>query len=237
MLIASDFKDYYDSGAAFGIDKTCVYARRNSVQPYHTVHAKKLGYDESYSENTVIKFAVGFCGTIYPAIQIRNDITKINDTFYDPQTCIKFLRKIGFGLKQPEQKYRYYYRDPRYDEDIRSEDGIKRFFERPDRPHYWKSYEPLFLEHKTPIFRVGYNIVPGWDRHSQLLEINPNLKKIKFQKIKDPTTAFQDIFMYISGVLGTPERPMVEIEDKYKQQQHGHDDPYSFKRSPTKKRR
>jgi hypothetical protein len=62
------------------------------------------------------------------------------------------------------------------------------------------------------------------------------LKPLKFMRIKDPAQAFQEIYMFIAGTLGLPELPMVEIEDKYKQQQHGHDHKYSFRKEPTKRK-
>ena len=51
----------------------------------------------------------------------------------------------------------------------------------------------------------------------------------------DTFTAFQEIQMYISGVLGTGEKEIIEVEDKYKIPQHGFNK-WSFRREPTKKK-
>ena len=71
-------------------------------------------------------------------------------------------------------------------------------------------------------------------RQSELI-LNPELRKYDFVTVKDPPAAFQEIYMYISGVLGVPARSMVEISDREKARKHGHDGKYSFKKPPRGK--
>jgi len=61
------------------------------------------------------------------------------------------------------------------------------------------------------------------------------LKQYAFARMADPFTAFQEIQMYISGVLGTNENDMVQISDTDMRDAKGHDN-MSFKKYPTKRR-
>lgn len=84
-------------------------------------------------------------------------------------------------------------------------------------------YGNIFREYNVPIFILG---------NKQLI-LNPCLKDIDFMRIKDPYTCFQEIFMYKSGVLGNPEKDIIEISDKDKIKQHGFDNK-SFKKEKKK---
>lgn len=94
----------------------------------------------------------------------------------------------------------------------------------------------IFAEKNTPIFIYGDCLggvyEPG---HQQELIINPRLKDWGFQSVKDPVTAFQEIYMYISGVLGVSVPKMVKITDKEMAKKRGHDDKYSFRKPPGKR--
>jgi hypothetical protein len=59
-----------------------------------------------------------------------------------------------------------------------------------------------------------------------------NLKEFDFIKVVDPTTAFQNISMWIGGVIPKPGNRAVEItDDKIKIAKHGMDK-YSFRKHP-----
>ena len=92
------------------------------------------------------------------------------------------------------------------------------------------NYDPinLFRESKTPIF------VYDTYRRDDAFIINPILKDYEFYKVVDAFTAFTELQMFISGVLGVGEKEIVEIEDKYKIGQHGFDK-WSFRKEPQKK--
>ena len=65
--------------------------------------------------------------------------------------------------------------------------------------------------------------------------INPNLKDYQFFRAKPAYEAYQELDSYICGVLTFPHNAMVEIEDKYRIEQHGFDK-MSFRKYPTKKK-
>ena len=88
--------------------------------------------------------------------------------------------------------------------------------------NYLKS---LFFEEKVPAFIVYYNDL----ERKQKLILNPCLEDWKFQKVKDPYTAYQEIAQYISGVLGIDSPETVSISDEEMKWEKGFDD-WSFKR-------
>ena len=57
---------------------------------------------------------------------------------------------------------------------------------------------------------------------------NPRLKDYQFERIKDSTTAFQEISMYLANIL-VEQKPVAEVEDKYRVEQHGFDLKDSFR--------
>ena len=63
--------------------------------------------------------------------------------------------------------------------------------------------------------------------------INPNLKNYEFYKIFDTFQAFQEIQMFLGGVLGAGEKNIIEVEDKYKIAGHGFNK-WSFRRESKK---
>jgi hypothetical protein len=94
----------------------------------------------------------------------------------------------------------------------------------------------IFAEKNTPVFIYGDCLDGEYKAgHQQELIINPKLNNVGFQSVKDPVTAFQDIYGYISGVLGTSAPKTVKITDKEMAKKRGHDDKYSFRKPPGKK--
>jgi hypothetical protein len=58
--------------------------------------------------------------------------------------------------------------------------------------------------------------------------VDANLKELSFQKVLDPFTAYQELEMWIGGVIGQNPEP-AEVSDKVKIQQHGFDE-WSFRK-------
>jgi hypothetical protein len=165
-------------------------------------------WSEGFFEKSEFKGAriIGFCGKLYPLLQTEKFI------IYDKKEVIKRTRNV-----------RYFWHD--------RELGAC-FNEYLNNPELLK----IFVDKKTPVFIYG-DYLDGEYKVGKAKEliINPRLKDWGFQSVKDPVTAFQDIFMYISGVLGTPEKPMVKISDKEMAKKRGHDGKFSF-RKPKGKR-
>jgi hypothetical protein len=85
------------------------------------------------------------------------------------------------------------------------------------------------MKFQVPIWLMRFSA--GGDSNGVL---NPNLKEIGFDRIKDAYTAFQDISMYLSNIL-IEQKPVEKIDDKHRIEQHGFDLKESFRKTKTRK--
>lgn len=89
----------------------------------------------------------------------------------------------------------------------------------------------MFIQYNTPVFswefkQYSYDVV---------LKVNPVLTDYEFIKHVDPYTAFQEISMFLGGVLGVGTPEIVTISDKEKAVKHGMDKTSFRNPSPGKK--
>jgi len=242
MYIVSKTRDYYDKIKAFGIDKTVVYKREtieipkkrsNSYVPWDSRDDFPGSCDR---ENQKFKYVfhysvIGFCGSLHPVVQALkyggiNRATLLNKTnFYSYAELANFLEERNL-----KSSGRSYYRQSEIS--IGNPDGLKRFFD----INTWSKLSNKFREHNVPVFEyTSMKTEAGYDNEG--LRLNPNLEHYDFGKVKDAVSAFQSIYMFLSGVLGTPERPMVKISDKDLAKKRGHGDKYSFRKMPKNKKK
>lgn len=204
MYIISKFHDFYDRAMVYGIDKECVY-NRDQVEIKLDKLKNQLPYPKvvEYPRFKLIASPsiLGFCGNIYPLITVTFDgLDEKPNHFYSSEECIDFLEFRGFLLDKGKKWYSLFGRG-----DLRYEKGIRDFFN-----NDFKKMESIFIEYKTPIFNVTNK------ESNSILTINPRLESMHFMKVKDPATAFQDIYMYKSGVLCNTDKNTLEISDKVK---------------------
>jgi hypothetical protein len=245
MLIDSDFHDYYDSVLRVsGVDKTCPYLRKTSSIDFKVkdswqkeesttgVLFRKLGestiYFDGKSRWTQREFigraVVAFAGNFYPMVKIPKPNGYKKTIVYDLDEATHMLRerfpkhmaKIEKGRKQ----------------DIRWLDGahpdkLADFFDQSQ----WAPLEYLFREHNSPVL-----LIEGDWGSERTLTINPVLKKIKFMKVKDTYTAFQEIHTFLSGVLGVGEPMTAEVGNDDRVKQRGFNKE-SFRKAPGKKKK
>lgn len=252
MKIVSKFKDYYDSGMKYGIDKECLYIREQQdidVSLFKTIdylswerdnRRKKNGLimfdDFSYDDISMRPFLIGFCGNLYHGIklsyseQVSPYLDKtISFYFYEYESIKKFYDKRFkdlsktdlFGVKKTKQRFARSGKDY-----YGCENRIDWFFK-----SNASEFSDVFVKYKVPIFVVEQE---GIRSEKNILTLNPILHKYGFERIKNPRQTFQEIYMYISGVLGTPSRPMIQISDKDMRDKKGFDE-WSFKTRPSKK--
>jgi hypothetical protein len=102
----------------------------------------------------------------------------------------------------------------------------------------WEEYH---LKARAPVLRVGYNdgtsaLVEGnKDSRRYVITTNPRLADLNFQEFLDPYTAFQNLSMFIGGVLGQPDAEMVQLTDKDLINKHGFDPKWGFRKPPETK--
>lgn len=242
MLIVSKFHDFYDTASAHGVDKTCVYKRskleveikrQNWDQPYHLklpngsnfyidrIHESRSSYTgKNVGRVDVFPRVIAFCGNFYPVIKIKQtDVVGKPFCAYSAEEFAEFVARED--LFSNRSRYRYF--SPRWDRfNVEYEQGVKAFFDTSQMDRY----RELFHAFKSPIISIG---------SEKKLIVNPNLKDYGFMKVKDPQSAFQDIYMYLSGVIGAPLPPKEKMSDKVLAAAKGHDGEYSFKKPPGKR--
>lgn len=221
MFIVSKFHDYYDSVMRQGMDKTCVYKRETVAVPYNIkggwkssdvmdeLHTSR-GYDKRNGWTTN-KYVIGFCGELYPLVHIEKYDTRTYKNeehfFYTEKEYNEF-----FGIKKVQK---HWYRKP-----------MSYFFD----PVNWKKCKKYFVDYKCPVFILKKT--NGYGSRADII-LNPPLKDYKFVTQKDPYTTFQEIYMFMSGVIGSTGPHLVEISDKIRAQKHGFDK-WSFRKPPKK---
>lgn len=242
MRIIREFNDYYDSSVGYGIDMSIVYHRtcqtfikeKGAPEPELVSDVKKLivRYNDQATpieSDTYQPFYVGFCGKLYMGLfayvdqagklisRYRTHETKdlAKPEFYWHQK--DFDEKTLKATLDPQALWHFF--APKI---VTLEDWFKA--NRGTEP--FEALD-LFTAHKL----VSFCVIGGIDKGVQ---INPCLKDLRFQKVVDSFTAFQEISMFISGVLGQTENPMITTSDRALAISKGFTQ-LSFRKKPTKR--
>lgn len=157
---------------------------------------------------------IGFCGRAYVLL-------------------IEFTKVAGTTDRETAE---YYYGDECLEQVFSGTLDRWRYKETKDFIAKWHNHEHIdfFYENKVPIFAVEPSQVY---KGSADVVLNPNLSEIKFFKLFNSYTAFQEIQMFISGVIGINTSNAIEINDKNKVIQHGFDAKWSFRNPDPPKRK
>lgn len=246
MYIIAKKKDYYDGVAGtMGIDKTIVYERETTE--FEGEDMPKVFRSRSYftnfrdrENNPLYKlgnshmkreywkkfprhsyFLIGFCGKLYVGFKLysikdteeyKNVITTI---IYDQEYMIElFENKTYGGYFQDNLNNVLHYNALDWFRDMKT-------------PCFVYDQDFGGIDH-IDLNRYGRN-------YNSKFVINPLLKDYEFYKVFDTVQAFQEISMFMGGVLGRGEKEIVEVADKYKITQHGFDK-WSFRKEPENKK-
>ena len=242
MLIISKKKDYYDGVVGtMGIDKTIVY-NRDTIElenrdmpkifkgkegywgirrenPFHALGYINIKKEYSHICDEHAYFIIGFCGKLYIGWKLYREI----DT-----TDHSITTEISY--------------DTNYMTTILEEKGWHGYLR--DSINYINAYNALFIfrDLKAPVFvydgdfgRTTFDKTRSlYNRHQPKFFVNPLLKDYEFYKVFDTFQAFQEVSMFMGGVLGAGEKPISEVADKYKITQHGFDYKWSFRKESEK---
>jgi len=238
-IISNKKKDYYDGVAGtVGIDKTIVY-NRQQIEIGEKDLPSLFKVDIHNHNNSSF--------TKLDAYHIKDEYSK--DFFNYSCDIIGFCGKIYFCWNFYYKKYnRFTHADETvthitYDiteaKDILTDKNY--YGNLADNINDVLNYDAmhLFREFKTPVF------VYSDDPHDSVLLdrrryrwakkiiLNPILNDFNFYSEFDSFQAFQEIQMFIGGVLGCNEKDIIEVADKYKIAQHGFDK-FSFRKDKEK---
>jgi len=246
MLIISKYKDYYDGVVGTtGIDKTIVYNRdeviiddktkypsifdsnnywstkkdnKSIFSDFKYYHLFDDFIDEKYyfSDNII----VGFCGKLYFGIRLykktEDKVMYLDDVIYNINEISKIMK-----LQEKNDKGK---NNRRYNNKKKVKTG--KILDKIADINNYNSVD-IHREFNTPIFVFDF----GTGRKSNVFIINPNLSSYKFYKVFDSFQTFQEIQMFMGGVLGSGEKEIIEIADKYKIEKYGFDK-WSFRKEP-----
>lgn len=239
MMILSSFRDYYDSCASHGVDMTVKYHRqprelnlRAETGPDGDV-IKRINSDLQRLKDKLPPLTgriplvyVGFCGKIYAGLRPS----------VDQRSGRIFRKPVALGRPERSQVNRMVW-DARdiHVEDLDAEHSAFSYFCRKgDKTiRQWLEIRgdgPIteavdFFQRQRAVSFVAYD---------DIIIFDPCLEDYRFQRVVGGTDAFQQIEMFITGVLGSPPNPMIELTDQDRVQAHGFDQ-HSFRRAPTKR--
>jgi hypothetical protein len=249
MRIISKFSDYYDSGMKYGTDPNILYVRemvehkrtwRKSCEydEAHAVVTKVLDAGEArdrwhnyniggrFTERTIV---VVFCGKIYPCLELSVE----EKTF----PCVTKHTHYCYTFSQVEVIYK---------ENLSKKD-LKSFYEPRTRKRRWRRWKrETFIESLRKFFALsGTSDNNLMDFHhakevpvmmlafDHRVVYNPCLKDVQFFRIMDNYTAYQELAMFIGGVLGGKSPKTIEVSNDIKIAKRGFDK-WSFRKEPEK---
>jgi hypothetical protein len=237
--------DYYDSGLAYGHDPKVIFVRGETiVDPgsdgnEHNPQRKKEGLVLKYADIDVYlkseekqprwrrsKYLKGkggtwhfstkqviFCGKRYTGVQAHLDTDwrrppRPDEYFWDKKSFDLFLDVLGAACTVD------------------------------NRQTYWENEENVLFkvenvspeEYQWLIDNQVSIAIQTWTNPNHQWKLNcTGLKEIQFYRVFDAVAAFQELDMWMSGALGMPGNPMVEISDADRLAKHGMDK-WSFRK-------
>lgn len=241
MKIISDFHDYYDGAFAWR-DETLLYVRNKTescdASAIVDVAPLMVILDKMPEAGNLKKFVISFCGKLYPGYK-----SNVEWSFYDTEQYVKLLDKAQKVSVGKDRKF--------WDTIDRLDfDGIKKTLDSKQRYHRycrtvlshssWKTFRDNVgsltssSESHQVLRSPVYMVIEGNSvmRNDQLI-VNPILKDFGFASMVDPYTAFQELSMYVGGVLTSQMNPDIDRSDDLIRHQKGFDK-WSF-RKPGKK--
>ena len=216
-------RDYYDSARAFGEDRETVFIR--AVYEKSPWVKTPFGSDWSFpfvpwdTRDCVEEISVVFCGKIYNGVAVR-DHRLTNQSYH---------WSVG-SFKEAAKEYDFKVMDvvsSHWDKDNRRPRRLSDVFSIEDLSRNHLNYaieNGVVIAIRNPFDRNGRDLHDHWKVNTD------GLKDIAFPKVIDPYSAFQEISMFVGGVLPRSGNPMVELTgEKIMLQKHGMDK-WSFRR-------
>lgn len=230
MRIISPFRDYYDTAQGFGADQTRVFVRKpkiHAVKPsdlpsvLRDLFREARGHGDHTQVYSVIPIV--FCGRLYHAVRVTHRVRDRSSLLGRQETIVHYDLEVARnwaaanGLAAVERGMEARLRDGRVATGTsqgRPVDGAARDW---------------LIENRAAI------LVGDEADYSGFLTENSPLAPLQFYRIFAAPQAYQELDMFLSGVLSAEDRPMLPISDEIRAQQHGFDR-LSFRRAPTKRR-
>ncbi len=213
--------DYYDCALSMGIDPTIVLVRGKSK----SIEVKKAGgsllsrrltlrpqWTDTTSGVRIRNVAVAFCGKVYRGVLGMHGLNKA-EGIWTAEKARAFVAQEKKRSIEVETRWR--------DTKMTLEEYFTPFEASKELWDYMITNKVSILVEQDPENRYD----------EQCFDVNPyTLKGLGFAKAVDPYTAFQELSMWIGGVLGGTSPEIVKIkDDKVLIENHGFDKVVSFR--------
>lgn len=246
MRIISSFKDYYDGVQRQGYDAQHPYVRKTEVIEIQNNEDFPFGgwvgrgyrsSDEVSLDNCSVIIVAGMPFLRKEITYLQNDgIQRVvcSESFYNADSMEKRVKQLDPDFNKSGTNERWMRWGRRHD----LNEHIKELRTFPTPDHKTKA-QALCAKYKTPIIEIRYDHPK--DGHSNSWKIrgyivlNPMLNIRGFAHAMDPFTIYQELAMYVSGVLGAPANPMVDVSEKVMVKKKGFDPTYGFRKRPSDK--
>lgn len=244
MRIISKERDYYDSVQMYGQDQGVVYIRNKDFVEEDLANDTINKFYKIKSKNTSYYHHPLGDGSTYRKVRIAES----GSIFFcgDRHNFIITERTIGCGMMSRTEKRFHYSMESldSYIDELNLKDEKEPYYRKISKNlivdffNNLKTEPNLHFEINAPIFiisafrddEVRYM---SWKTRVQK---NPILSDYNFAAVKDPYSAYQELDMFISGVMGGKSPVVVNISDDDMKQQKGFGHKYAFKTEPTKRR-
>jgi len=237
VKIISNFHDYYDTISKDGIDNSIIYLRytkKHNIEPHFTYLYNIIINMLNCSDSTIIK----------PTICYIKAPNNFSEPYSYKPIYILFCGIIKIMFAKVKMNYRDFIADyitPLQMKDIAKEYDnylkLKRINKRITTIDKYNLYMSIDNKKIDIMNKTNFPIIILIPEVQCI--INPCLKDFNFHKIMDPYTTFQEIQMYISGVLQTEDKVTPwPVSDKIKSESKGFNK-FSFRRQehPRKSKR
>ena len=237
MRIISKFKDYYDIVAGQGVDLTKVFTRTTTQYkgnfPLPGWDDEKTGWRLEnrspyprinrgvYRNNRSEAYTIGyiyvlFAGKLYGGLALKSgEFGSIGEMSY-------YWDAASWKAKAEEINYngdsRAYYSK---DKSTEMDEMLRLLAVKGDEVlSDWAVSHKVSVAVTCEFFHTR--------EQGRWFVVDANLKDLNFQKVLDPFTAYQELEMWVGGVIGQNPQP-AEVSDAVKIQQHGFDK-WSFRK-------
>ena len=189
----------------------CFFPTFNSYKSWSCFDNKGKQYD---GYNGIHHQIIMFAGKIYPMVCIHMEKNEDRNTrdnwFYSMEEIEEFFEKYTMSFRH--NRGRHFFGE-------NSEKNLRNFFS----TNYSVDSYTFLVENKISICVVSRDNI----------KFNVKLSDYDFYKKFDTYTAYQELDMWISGILSYPQNIMLEVDDKIKVTKHGFDNKYSFRTRPN----
>ncbi len=218
MRIISKKHDYYDSIQKHGVSDKIFYIRKEQLfyegSPEYRKVSEAMGLKDLklyfFFNNPISNFwIISFCEKIFHVVKL----------YFDGKSKFCFsLEEIDeavekYGDKDQKASWNKDYKKIRFRNYRRT---AQKIFDH-------NNFNMAEIHHETKVPIIMY------DWYNRRIHFNPILSKLKFYRLMDSYTTYQELAQYVGGVLSNNSSPAEKISDVIKRDMHGFDE-WSFKK-------